>query len=164
MIINLPPKYVDLLQLGIDLIDSYNSKEDPKAVAEACEKIFTDGCGNIDVLIMEPSYAALALYGKVVLKDEKKAIALFERSKIPGWDLFNPDNSRIELIQAIKAKDDKLARTIMMIAFCLSHLDAIRCHGKVIFRGNGKPVDQEQPVKELGEEGEPEDDQTESDN
>lgn len=164
MVINLPKGCFALCQLCLETVETYRTKEDPTAAKRICEQIFQDSHDKIDLLIMEPSCAVLALFDHITLKDSKNVLTRFGKNKLPDWEDINISDSREKLVQDLKAKDDTLAKKIAMIAFCLSYPNEIYYHNKPLCHVTDVAPDfnPEPDVKEVGEEGE-EDHDTEND-
>lgn len=160
--VNFSKKDGETVQLCLDTIDSFTAdSKDPQALKRACERFFQELGGQTDILIQEKSYGVLTLLGKVKIKNKAQAIRLFEKGYLPPWQDISVAASRQQLVDELRTKNDTVAREIVMIAFCLSCGEEIRCRGKVIFRSNGIVINSENPVKEVGEENEGEEDGSE---
>jgi len=124
MEINLPEELVIMFQECIDTVDSYANPKKPNAIKDFCFNLSCDL--NLKTALAMPSYLALALFGAVRFKDEKRCIFELNNGKLPAWFNIEIKKTNAELVKKVREKDDRLAKNAVIVAFCLGRADRVK--------------------------------------
>ena len=124
MEINLPQDLVPMFQECIDSVDSYADSKKPNAIRDFCTEL---NCSlNLRTVLAMPSYLALALFGAVRLKDEKRCVYDLNQGKLPSWNDIQIKKTSAKLVSQVREHHDDLAKNAVIVAFCLSRADRVK--------------------------------------